>query len=392
MSEIIAPGTFVGEESFRTRAIEGIDTSTAAFVGPTHTGPVGCGLELLTSVADFERHYGAGADLVYADGTRTPNFVWHAARAFFANDGRRLYVARTWRDDSLPPAVTDFRAALEQLEDRPEPAIVAAPGATFGYGQGPGHDAEAKVQALLDHAARVKHRFAVIDSGDQQSPAGVTAMRASFDSSAGALYYPWVRVVDPNSGRDVHIPPSGFVAGVYARVDLTRGVWNAPANESVVIATGLEREVTSSEQAQLGPAHVNCLRRLPARGVMIAGARTLSSNAEWKYVNVRRLLLFLESSIDRGLQWAVFEPNGESLWGHVRRLVEDFLVVQWRAGALAGQQADEAFFVRCDRTTMTQDDLDQGRLVCLVGVAPVRPAEFVIFRIGQWTADQGQNL
>jgi phage tail sheath protein FI len=387
MSDITTPGTFVGEESFRSRSIEGVATSTAAFVGPTHAGQAGSALELLTSMVDFERHYGAGADLVYADGSRTPNFVWHAARAFFANGGRRLYVARTWRDDDLLPDAADFNTALERLENFSDPAIVAAPGATFEYDQGPTHDAEAKVQVLLDHA-RVKRRFAVIDSGDQQSPAGVTAMRASLDSSFGALYYPWVRVVDPGSGRDVHVPPSGFVCGVYARVDLTRGVWNAPGNDAIALATGLERGVTRAELAQLGPAHVNCLRRVPARGMLIAGARTLSSDAEWKYVNVRRLMIFLESSIERGLQWAVFEPNGDSLWLNVRQLVENFLVVQWRAGALAGQLPDEAFFVRCDRTTMTQDDIDQGRLVCLVGVAPVRPAEFVIFRIGQWTADK----
>lgn len=386
MSEINAPGTFVGEESFRTRSIEGVGTSTTAFVGPTHAGQVEGDLELLTSMVDFERYYGAGADLVYADGAHAPNYVWHAARAFFANGGHRLYVARTWRDDNLPPAIADFRAALQKLETLSEPAIVAAPGTTFRYDQGAAPDAETKVLALLDHAARL-HRFAVIDSGDLQSSAAVTAMRTSFDSSFGALYYPWVRVVDPDSGRDVHVPPSGFVSGVYARVDLTRGVWNAPANETILTATGLEREVTRADQSQLGPAHVNCLRRVAGRGVMITGARTLSSDSEWKYVNVRRLLLFLETSIERGLQWVVFEPNGESVWMHVRRLVEDFLVVQWRAGALAGQLPDEAFFVRCDRTTMTQEDIDQGRLVCLVGVAPARPAEFVIFRIGQWTAD-----
>jgi hypothetical protein len=288
----------------------------------------------------------------------------------------------------LPPKIGDFRAALEQLEQVPEPAIVASPGATFGYDQDPQHDPEAKVQALLDHAARMKNRFAVIDCGNLQSEAAVTAMRASFDSAFGALYYPWVRVVDPNSGRDIHVPPSGFVAGIYARVDLTRGVWKAPANETVFLATALEREIPRSEQVQLNTSHVNCLRTLPGKGVVVVGARTLSSDSEWKYVNVRRLVLFLESSIERGLQWVVFEPNGDRLWEHVRRTVEDFLFSQWNAGALAGSTPAEAYFVRCDRTTMTQNDLDNGRLVCLIGVATVRAAEFVIFRIGQWTADK----
>jgi phage tail sheath protein FI len=367
--------------------IDGVGTSTTAFVGATHAGPTTSTPELLTSVADFERHYGGGADLTYADGTRTPNFVWHAARAFFANDGRRLFVARASRADGLPPALADFTAALARLEHVPEIAIVAAPGATFHQEQNPTESA-ARIDALLDHAARMKYRFAVIDCGDRQSPALVDAMRRRFDSPFGALYYPWVRVADPAAGRDLLVPPSGFICGIYARVDLNRGVWKAPANEVLRIATGLERDITSSEQTRLNPAHVNCLRQIPGRGFRVMGARTLSTDPEWKYVNVRRLLLFLESSIEAGIKWAVFEPNGDQLWTNVRRSVEDFLQSQWRDGALVGSRPNEAFFVRCDRTTMTQEDLNDGRLVCLVGVAPIRPAEFVIFRIGQWTADR----
>ena len=355
MPEFVAPATYVEEGSFRSKTIEGVGTSTAAFVGETLAGPADRGLELLTSVLDFERHYGGGADLIHADGTRTPNFVWHAARAFFANGGRRLYVARTSRQDGHPPDITDFTAALEQFEHVPEPAIVAAPGATFRYDQEPQRDPGARIRALLDHATRVKNRFAVIDCGDQQAATAVTAMRASFDSAFGALYYPWVRVVDPNSGRDLHVPPSGFVSGIYARVDLDRGVWKAPANEMLLMATGLEREISHAEQAPLNAAHINCLRRIPGRGVLILGARTLSSDPEWKYVPVRRLLLFLESSIDRGLQWVVFEPNDDKLWAQVRRVVEDFLLSQWRAGTLTGSRPEEAFFMRCDRTTMTQN-------------------------------------
>ena len=388
MPDYTAPGTSVEEGSFRSKSIEGTGTSAAAFVGATQIGPIDGELPLLTSVGDFERHYGDGADLIYADGTRTPNFVWHAARAFFANGGRRLYVVRTCRADSLPPGVAEFEAACEQLERASEPAIVAAPGATFRYERDGQRERQATIQALIDHAARVRHCFAVIDSGDEQPPAAVAAMRASFDSAFGALYYPWVRVVDPNSGRDLHVPPSGFICGVYARVDLNRGVWNAPANEALLSASGLEREISFAEARNLNAVGVNCLRRVSGQGVQVLGARTLSSDGEWKYVPVRRLLLFLEASIDRGLQWVVFEPNADGLWAQVRRMVEDFLLVQWRAGALFGSRPEEAFFVRCDRTTMTQDDLVNGRLVCLVGVAPVRPAEFVIFRIGQWTRDK----
>jgi Bacteriophage tail sheath protein len=387
MPDFMAPGVPVEEPSSRPPPIAGIDTSTAGFVGATNAGPAGPDLELLTSVADFERHYGNGADLVYPDDTRTPNFMWHAVRAFFANGGRRLYVARARRADGRPPEVAEFTAALEELEHVPDVAIVAAPGATFRYEQDRRLDAGATLRALFDHAARLR-RFAVIDSGDQQSTAAVESMRASFDSPSGALYYPWVRVVDPSTERDLYLPPSGFICGIFARVDRHRGVWTAPANEVIELATGLEQAMSLVEQTRLNDLHVNCLRHIPGRGVCVMGARTLSSDPDWKYVPVRRLLLFLESSIDRGLQWVVFEPNDEPLWAHVRRVVGNFLLVQWKAGALVGTRPEEAFFVRCDRTTMTQSDLDQGRLICLVGVAPVRPAEFVIFRIGQWTADK----
>ena len=386
MPDYLAPGVYVEESAFRHKSIDGVDTSTAAFVGPTHAAPADRTLEVLTSMGDFERSYGSGSDLTYADGTCVPNFVWHAARAFFANGGRRLFVARTWRGDGLPPDLTDFISTLERLEHVRDIAIIAAPGATFHHDTSPQASA-ARVLALLGHAARMR-RFAVIDCGDQQSPALVEAMRAAFDSSSGALYYPWVRVADPATGRDLHVPPSGFVCGIFARVDLSRGVWAAPANEPLAMATGLEREVSLTDQQRLNPAHVNCLRRIPGKGIRVMGARTLTADADWKYVNVRRLLLFLETSIVRGIQWAVFEPNADPLWMRVRGLVEDFLFTQWRAGALMGARPEEAFFVRCDRTTMTQEDIDNGRLVCLVGVAPARPAEFVIFRIGQWTADR----
>src|SRR5688572_29679368 len=308
MPEFKAPGVYVEEVAAGHRPIEGVGTSTAGFVGATLAGPADGTLERLTSVNDFERHYGGAANLVFAGGARAPYFLWHAARAFFANGGRRLYVARTWRQDNLPPGIAEFTAALARLEPLEDIAVVAAPGATFRYNQNPASDSEATIHALLDHAARLR-RFAVIDSGDAQSAAAVEAMRAPFDSSFGALYYPWVRVVDTATGRSLDLPPSGFICGIYARVDLNRGVWTAPANEPLVMATGLEREISRGEQERLNPLSINCLRRIAGRGVVVWGARTLGSDADWKFVNVRRLLLYLESSIDRGLQWVVFEPN-----------------------------------------------------------------------------------
>ena len=177
------------------------------------------------------------------------------------------------------------------------------------------------------------------------------------------------------------------MCGVYARTDVERGVWKAPANETVRGALRFETDVTAGQQELLNPAGVNCLRALPGRGLRVWGARTASSDPEWKYVNVRRYFNYLERSIDRGTQWAVFEPNGERLWANVREAVGNFLYSEWVSGALLGREPAQAYFVRCDRTTMTQNDIDNGRLVCLVGVAAVKPAEFVIFRVGQKTAD-----
>jgi phage tail sheath protein FI len=183
------------------------------------------------------------------------------------------------------------------------------------------------------------------------------------------------------------LPPSGFVCGIYARNDVDRGVHKAPANEVVRSALRFEIDVNFGQQELLNPIGVNCLRLLSGRGYRVWGARLISSDPEWKYVSDRRYMNYLEASIDRGTQWAVFEPNGERLWANVRQTISDFLYNEWTNGRLLGATQEEAFFVRCDRSTMTQNDLDNGRLVCLIGVAIIKPAEFVIFRIGQKTAD-----
>jgi uncharacterized protein len=190
-------------------------------------------------------------------------------------------------------------------------------------------------------------------------------------------------------GEVRYVPPSGYVVGVYARADVQRGVHKAPANEVVLGIRDLEFRLTKGEQDILNPKHINCLRdfRDLNRAIRVWGARTLSSDPEWKYINVRRLFLFVEKSIERGTQWAVFEPNAEPLWATIRRSLTDFLTAVWRSGALEGTKPEEAFFVKCDRSTMTQNDIDNGRLIILVGIAPVKPAEFVIFRISQKTRE-----
>jgi len=285
-------------------------------------------------------------------------------------------------------AISDLKTGLMQFEDLEDISIVAAPGSTYQFENGYGPQARAIVGLLLAHAAKMRYRIAVIDCGDNQSISQVRAMRASFDSTYGALYYPWVRVIDPLTQKETYMPPSGFVAGIYARNDINRAVYKAPANEVVNLALGFERFLNKSQQEVLNPEGINCFRFFEGRGMRLWGARTISSDPEWKYVNLRRYFAYLERSIDRGTQWAVFEPNGELLWANVRRTIEDFLLNEWQNGALLGDKPEKAYFVKCDRSTMSQNDLDNGRLVCLIGVAALRPAEFVIFRIGQWTADR----
>ncbi|HXG21996.1 MAG TPA: phage tail sheath subtilisin-like domain-containing protein [Methylomirabilota bacterium] len=301
------------------------------------------------------------------------------------NDGLRPELAEyEGRADEAENAKTGLKA-FEDIEDI---SIIAAPGSTLGYENGYRANAASITNLLISHAERMRYRIAVLDSGDSQSIAQVRALRAKMDSKYAALYYPWVRVLDPVTRTEIYLPPSGFVAGIYARNDINRAVYKAPANEVVNGAIGFEIFLNKSQQDVLNPEGINCFRFFEGRGFRLWGARTISSDPEWKYVNLRRYFIYLERSIDRGTQWAVFEPNGEQLWANVRRTIEDFLLNEWMNGALLGDKPEKAYFVRCDRSTMTQNDLDNGRLVCLIGVAPLRPAEFVIFRIGQWTADR----
>ncbi len=278
-------------------------------------------------------------------------------------------------------------AALGEIDDI---AIVAVP-------DGGTYDDEdlcfAAGSTLVRHAEQLRYRIAVVDAPQSSSMSEVRAFRGRFDSKYAAMYHPWIEIFDPTERlaqgsppRRLMLPSSGFVTGIYARTDVERGVFKAPANEVVQGLTRLEANINKARQDVLNPEGINALRFFPGRGNRVWGARTMSSDPEWKYVNVRRLFIYLEHSIDKSTQWAVFEPNNDRLWANLRQSVEDFLYVQWRDGALYGAKPADSYFVRCDRTTMTQNDIDNGRLICLIGVAPTMPAEFVIFRIGQWTA------
>ena len=235
--------------------------------------------------------------------------------------------------------------------------------------------------ALVTHCENRKDRFAILQA--EQSSINIPKLRPPKASKYAAFYYPWIKILDPLTGMLILVPSGGHVAGIYARVDQEKGVHKAPANEVVNGALGLEFNITKGEQDVLNPRGVNCIRAFPGRGILIWGARTAASDPAWKYVNVRRLFIFVEKSIEMGTQWVVFEPNDEKLWARVKQTINQFLTSVWRSGALMGTTQEEAFFVKCDRTTMTQNDIDNGRLVVLVGIAPVKPAEFVIFRIAQ---------
>jgi phage tail sheath protein FI len=307
--------------------------------------------------------------------------------------GPRYLIALNGGGDGDAPAATDYTgetdevsgstgfAALEDIEDI---SIVMAPAAAAGTPI----THQGVVAAMQAHCRRMRYRVGIVDTREGLSQSEVRDFRSNFDDSRLALYFPWVVTTDPTGARPtITVPPSGFVAGIYANTDVTRGVHKSPANEPVIGALRFAQEVNRFQQELLNPLGINCLRSFPGRGHRVWGGRTLSSDPEWKYVNVRRYFLFLERSIDKSTQWVVFEPNGERLWANVRSAVEDFLYNEWFNGRLLGGSPKEAYFVRCDRSTMTQNDLDNGRLVCLVGVAPLTPAEFVIFRIGQKTAD-----
>ncbi|GBF34828.1 phage tail sheath protein FI [Desulfocucumis palustris] len=271
------------------------------------------------------------------------------------------------------------RTGIQAFIDNDEVSIMAVPGVTIPTVQ----------LALVAHCENTASRFAVLDiPREKKKVADVETHRNIFDTTYAAMYHPWLQVFDPLEKRNIFIPPSGSMIGVYSRSDQTRGVHKAPANEVVRACVGLDCQYNKGEQDILNPKGVNLIRYFTGQGIRVWGARTCSSNTLWKYINVRRLFIFLEESIKRGTNWVVFEPNDDKLWARVHRTIDAFLTRVWRDGALMGTSAGEAFYVKVDRSTMTQDDIDNGRLICIIGVAPVKPAEFVIFRITQKTSEQ----
>lgn len=510
MPEYLAPGVFIEEIERGPRPIEGVATSTAAFLGETERGPTRP--MLVTSFNEYRRHFGGvfGPD----------KFLPYAASGFFENGGRRAYICRLtgngaqtavlqvggvdftasgpgewgnrvflklsdassttanrlvtrfrlqiayWdtpapggaypdpfdrsQDKQLPrPAyVEDFDelefkdksstdyygkrlqsgSVLVKLGLEDPPPLAAAPqapltplnggqdGAALQINDFQGRDDDSTrrrglsaleldeyrevalvtapgvydipiCKAIYEHCERNRFRFAVLDSAPLQGNAGSLDPRSDMNTEYAAFYYPWIYVSDLRTGAKKKIPPSGHVLGLYARTDIARGVWKSPANDTLNGVFDLEYYVDTGTQEVLNPRSVNAIRRFPGRGIQVWGARTLTDNSLWRYISVRRLFIFLEHSIYDSTQWIVFEPNDERLWERVKDTIRLFLRTQWRNGALMGATEAEAFTIACDRSTMTQDDILNGRLICEIGISPVRPAEFVVFRIYQNTAE-----
>jgi phage tail sheath protein FI len=379
MTERTFPGVFIEETSTRARSIEGVSTTVAGFVGPATRGPAVGAPEALTSFADFTDRFGDTEDI--ASG---PNHLALAARFFFEEGGRRLHVARVEGVGGQPPTAAAYRgtpgdqpSGLAALAAIDAISLVAAPGSS---GLPEGRQVRA---ALVEHAESTAFQFAVLDLPLGATVADATAVAAEVASNRATLCYPWVE--GSPSGRTALLPPTGFVTGAMARDEIGQSPVRSAGELVLRTAAGLESSLSRPELDRLRAAGVSPLH-LRSGLVHLASARTISTDPEWKYVSLRRYFLFLEHSIARGMHWAVFEPNDEPLWARVRGIVSDFLSNEWQRGALLGRRPEEAFFVRCDRTTMTPADIDSGRLICLIGVAMLKPAEFVILRIGQRTA------
>lgn len=271
------------------------------------------------------------------------------------------------------------RTGLCAFEENSTISMLAIPGITMPE----------VVVALVGHCERLRSRFAVLDMPKEMyKTADLIGYRQIVDSTYCAMYHPWIQVFDRSSNKSDFVPPSGAVMGVYSRTDIQRGVHKAPANE-VVFCTGLSVNYTKDEQDILNPEGINLIRALPGQGIRVWGARTASSNSAFKYVNVRRLFIYVEESIKANTNWVVFEPNDPTLWQRVNQTISNFLDGLWRNGMLSGGSAAESYFVEIGPSTMSRDDIMNGRLICNVGIAPSRPAEFVIFRVTQHTSEAG---
>ncbi|MEZ5662764.1 MAG: phage tail sheath subtilisin-like domain-containing protein [Burkholderiaceae bacterium] len=395
MQRVVMPEPHLDDGGPRRDTIAHRPTGVCAFVGPTPSGPVGLLSPTLRSFAAYQAIYGGLLTPEPGDATsRHLAYMGHAAHAFFAQGGQRLHVLRVDHDclpddpDRLPAL---YAAALERLDEAPDISLVAMPATMALATDDPAGAAMAMrlQRLLLDHVSLDRrHRMAILDVPADADARAVLAWRAPMDTAQAAMYHPWLVVADPASPTEtMALPPSGFVCGIYARSDALRGIHRAPANDVLHGVLRLARPLSHDEQALLNAQGVNSLRTLAGLGTLVWGARTLSREPAWIHVSVRRHFNHLRHAIEQGLSWVVFEPNGEALWSRVRSAVSEFLAEEWRMGGLAGQREDQAFYVRCDRSTMTPADERAGRLVCHVGLAQTRPSEFRTLQLQLATGD-----
>ena len=450
MSQFLSPGVYIREIS-GFRPIEGVGTAVAAFVGVARAGPVNEAKEI-TSWRQFTNVFGelVGNE---RQPFVTGGYLAHAVRGFFLNGGTRCYVVNVGVDGGAATPATDAdtsttssgdadagdstpdgepgesspspstrrrrtgtsvaraetplpvhatptelvgssadRTGVSGLEAVDEVTMICVPDLMTARDGVDGQELATAQRDIIAQCERLGDRVAIVDPPPDLDAQQVREWRqaAGFDSSFGALYWPWLEVANPQAAngngepKTILVPPSGHLAGIWARVDGSRGVHKAPANEQIHGIVGLATQVTRAEQDGLNPLGVNCLRTFPGTGTRVWGARTLSStDSSWRYLNVRRLFNYLEESILEAMQWVVFEPNDRVLWAKIRRQVGSFLVNVWRTGALFGSTPDEAFYVKCDDETNPQEGIEAGEVVCEIGVAAVKPAEFIVFQLHQ---------
>ena len=396
MKSYLRRGVYVKQVRAYPTAIARVETSVVGFVGKTeHVHKVvfdtvtfnnDALLNIPTKITSWAEYVDMYGDY---DKKYSP-YLALSVKGFFDNGGSACYIVRVPEQattaDFIGSVINTHAnnmnikqglAALESVDIN----IICIPGVTDIAVQ----------QAMIKHCEKFKYRFCILDSVQTADVNWFKARRSQLDTSYAALYYPWLKLTT-DSGEVVVMPPSGFIAGVYAQMDATRGVHKAPANIGINGAIDLLVNIDNSLQDILNPLHINCLRSFPNRGrsggssnIVIWGARTLSRDPQWKYLNVRRLCSFIEESIYKGTLWAVFEPNNETLWAAIKLLIDNFLMQLWKEGMLQGAKVDEAFFVQCDRSTNSIADIENGRVRINIGLAPLKPAEFIVINILQNT-------
>lgn len=354
------------------KAIQSTATSVIAFIGLNNSAAMKYKYKPVASYQEFAAIFGECSDRQIHGEHHLDNYLGYAVHSFFNNGGRKCCIAPV---SSMK--LEAYQQALKSLEAVADISFVAAP----GYNAFAEEHTHEIAQLLVAHCEKMRYRFALLDAAPNTSVQQLLDSRQSIQSTHAAIYAPWPIVYDGRRNNEVAIPPCGVVAGVFARVDMNYGVWASPSNDELRGIIGFERHIDNNEQSELLPGGVNLLRHVTGRGYRLWGTRTTSDDAAWRYIPVRRTGLFVQRSIKQGLTWTVFESNDVSLWQRVEAEVSLFLDKLWLSGAFQGSSADEAYFVRVDRSTMTESDIIGGRLNINVGFAPLRPAEFVTMKI-----------